>query len=221
MKENEPVNGSKESLEIQWPSGDLPPDVIANIVNSSHHKPLREIIARQIVFEGDQLWRTVKPSDYDLNPNGRNINNIAINEGYSFSARTMLAACNYFDDRDASVSTQIRRMELLTSSPLPKVLGSDLIEKMHDAVASLTKDPTGLGWLNKWLKIQEGFWSFIHEEWGKEIYTTSEDPGTIGFRKGVERYKEIYRQAIRAGAKGPNLPKTNLLQRLKSIGRKL
>lgn len=231
MSERENHLGRKESsasLGIEFPQGPLPPDVMTSIVQGSQARPLREIVARFVISESRQLWQKYKPFGYDTDPNPRNAQDIALNEGYYRAGRFVLVASSYMSDGAAAVCTQIRPIQMfdMLESVTPDNLSSlssleainerirdsqtestrnltshlqrDLTDEMREAIESLTIDPTGVDWLKRWLAIEASVWNSIHRD--RHGFDTEEDPQVLGLRRGIERYKDAYSQVVTAGA---------------------
>lgn len=184
------------SLGIKWPEGELPAQVMDQIIQGSQERSLRRIVAGVILQEGEQLWMLYKPFSGKTPGGFRSATDIAINDGYDKVGRSVIVASNYYDDRMAVVQAQVRPTEILSTfkrapsdnlSSL-RVLRVDLTREMNKAIESLIIDPMGIDWLKRWLKIKENVWS-------------KEDPGVIGFKRGIERYQYIYNQVVVLGAR--------------------
>lgn len=234
MKENRSEFYQNE-LGINFPQ-QVDPQLMMRIVEASQFSSLRELIARHVISEGQTLWNRIKPIGYDTDPGTRSAEDIAINEGYCRCANMVLVASSYYYDQASAVETQARSIEILDAyianptydidrisdtaeqlrrqSPLYANIRRDLKEEMARALESLAIDPTGIDWLMQKLRTQEIVWNGIHKD--SLQFNTTEDPQVIGFRIAINRYKQLYDQALKAGA-----IKDKTVSRRKQISTKL
>ncbi|SRR5258708_1317929 len=127
------VNRMFNKWGMDWPVGRLDAQTTERYVRDSNIRPLREIVAKHIFKEAEELWSEKRPEGYGTEPNfKRTIPDLAINEGYLKAAESILYPDVY-----------------LTGGTV--------------ADSSLEIDPTGTDWLNKKLNDLALVWNDIHE----------------------------------------------------------
>lgn len=184
---------------IDWTSVPLASREQEYIVQESRRRPLRSMIGWVIEREGQDLWKRYQ-YDYAMpNDDFRTPQDLAIREGYKVVGRYIQTASMYYDDRYAMVGRLFRTgMYDEMNEPLQDVLAKDIRSEIDEAVESLTIDPSGIDWIMLQYKRTEQVWNLINKE--RNEYGLAEDPAVIGWRIGIERYKKLYREAIKAGA---------------------
>lgn len=203
----EHISGSPiETREIPcilWPTHPLPAELLTEIVNRSRSRSLREIIANVLRLEANDMWEHYK-KQFAPPPRDRHDQDIAIKEGYTGVAKDLLHACRYFNDRQGAVGFDIsslktaeRILSLEPNKAIEESLPRVMEWRMRDAVESLTIDPSGIDWLTRELNINEGAWN---SKYSRTTKYGGDDPEVFGYRKGLARYKSLYRQAVEAGA---------------------
>lgn len=150
-------DGPSINLGINYPRGDLNPDLIAFIVKGSKTHPLRELIAHQIVTESRELWMQYKPQDYDQDPSPRSAQDIALNDGYYRAGQYVLLACEYLNDELSAVQLRLRPLQDYDRD-LSAGVRKDTEREMQEGIESLTIDPSGMDWLKSRLKITQVVW---------------------------------------------------------------
>ncbi len=207
-KERESKKFRGEIPGIEWPTEILTPIAINSIIEASKSKPLRTLIAQQIILEASRLWEKIQIG-YPNPPDSRTPQDIAVREGFMGTGNTILKAEAYFLDREGNVQRLnnavklfkiLAKTELITESRMDSHKRDALRIRMKETVKSLNIDPTGLNLLKKTLN-------------GKTSIYGDNDPEVIGLIKGKMRYKQLYIQTVAAGA---IQDKNSLIQKVKA-----
>ena len=185
---------------VNWPIEGLTPEIIGSIVHDSRFKPLREIIARILIQEGENLYEKLK-TKVSGNSQIDDTAVIAVNEGYAGAGKAILLASKHMEDGQGQVGQQTSAISYHFKDDSESQRHIDFAKKVfkrqrRKAVQSLSIDPTGFDWLRLTLEKDRRDWNSMST--GK--YSTSEDPQVIGLRIGIDRYKQLYNHALLAGA---------------------
>lgn len=217
-KEGEVKNVFGEIPGIEWPTGDLDFNASNFIVETSKSKPLRILIAEQIIKEGNQLVEIIKIIHPTPSPEKDN-QNIAVKEGFIGAGRLVLKSEAYLLDQEGFVNSQLRAVDLFKKLTKTEPFADDMEEESRmrsdmrktlriikkEAVQSLNIDPRGFHLLKKGLNERILICT--------KAFEIKDDPEVIGFRKGIERYQQLYLQTVSAWA----TPDTNsLMQKVKA-----
>lgn len=173
--EQEPTEIPGKVSRIEWPNGNFDNKTLGSIVVDSKSQRLRRRIASQIVIEGLKLSTQLEQNSQFLSEEEINRRNSSI-EGFNAVAKSIIQA-DIHDMNKAGIFLEPRSL-----------IAEELRLQRKEAIKSLKKDPTGA--------------KFIQREYKKEelIYNNTNDPRLIGFRIGMDRYKEWYSKAVKAGA---------------------
>lgn len=191
---------SPHSLEtipgLEWPSGNLSAETMAEIVNESRFKPLRTLIAHQLINEGDALWARLKPSDYDATKriSGISAINFAINEGYNRIGREILYANSYAEEGESFAGSLVRHIEKTSDPSNIGSIKSAFGKLKTDAAQRLTIDPRGYGCIKHIINLMQE----TYKE--GETFGLKEDPQIIGHIAAFTRYRQLYEAAVFSGA---------------------
>lgn len=174
------VNRKVNKWGMEWPVGNLDTQTVESYVRDSTTIPLRKIVAKHLVKEADELWTEKRPDGYGTEPNfRRTIPDVAINEGYLKVGEAILYPDILYPNLD-----------IYKNEPVSK--------------SSLEIDPTGIDWLNEKLNDLALVWNDIHQHMPE--FDTPEDPAVMGMRAAIERYKDLYTELVRRGAKKDESP---------------
>ncbi len=176
---------------------------MSQIVEQSKERPLRSLIGNALYVEGKALGRQYESThDSNLTEEQLEAHLAAINAGYTSVGFHILDACRYFDDRDIALTSNVSMLKQLNFLPEESARESfieDLRDSMLETIESLIIDPSGYDFLQKRLE-REYLFLYAIDEMLEQVPPGDQYPDLIGYRIGVARYKQIYEQALIAGA---------------------
>lgn len=185
------LNAQKDIYGADWLLENWPKDLLSKVVDKSKKTSLRRICGEKLYSEGYTLLQRF---DQQFAPIGGLPDAGNAVKGFLLAARHILIAGDYINDKESLTRKIFQR------SKENKVNISVLDILMNEGIESFTIDPTGVDWLKRnltRLTLNEN--AFNLKDRGPSY--GGDTPLMLGYRHAIERYSELYHQAIAAGAR--------------------